>query len=459
MGQKSKSKTQRKQASAARPPVKKPRRLGVLLALGATAVLAVGGLVALQTWQRYGRGPAPVLPAQGAELNAQLQDYLPRFIEAVNANRSDYQAHGDLGLVYEANQFWQEARQCFANAVMLAPHEPLPRLHLGIVQYEMGEPDAAMATFRDLAKRSPLFAPGHHRLGTTALSRSDLTTADAAFRKVIELSPATHEGYIGLADVSIRNKDYEGAKALLDKALTIKPDNGTAHHLLGLAYAGMGREDDARRAMALGTNAGSITMVDDWSLKMPAHATGLSRMNGRAIALMNAGKLDEAALVYTDALRYYPDNPDVLNNLSIVRDKQGRRDEALQLLLRATAANPRHHATYSNLATHYHAGSQTPKAIEEMRKALALAPADAAYHRKMASMLGSLRQYEESRVHWQEATKYDPNHVNSFVRLAEVCAELDRKDEARAALERAQRLAPNDPSVVALASRLGGANP
>jgi tetratricopeptide (TPR) repeat protein len=459
MGQKSKKQRNRTRHTDAAPASSMRRRLGFWGAAVVIAITALLSLLGYQLWQRFGPGLEAVRPSSQADLNPQLVQYLPRFIEAVDAKPRDFARHSELGLVYEANQFWNEARACFENAVKLAPSEELPRLHLAIVQNQIGDTEAALATLRELTRRAPSFAPGQHRLGTTALASGDLAEAEGAFERVIALSPGAPEGYIGLADVKVRSTDFLGAKALLDKALAMKPEDGTAHHLMALTYIGLGREEDAQREMALGVRAGSLQMSDAWSQKLPAHATGLPRQNARAIAFMNAGKLEEAANIFLESLRYYPDNPDLLNNLSIVRTRQGRLEEVLPLLRRASAANPRHHQTYSNIATYFHTTNNTARGVEEMGKALALAPADASYHRKIASMLSSLGRYPESRQHWAEATKYEPSNATSFVKLAEVCLHLGLRDEAREAVERAQRLAPNDPSVVAVANQLNAPNP
>jgi len=430
----------------------------VIIVVAVVALVGVN-IAGLLHWHGENAGFDAVTPNTPGEVNPQLSAYLTRFIDEVNARPNDFRRHAELGLVYEANLHWDEAAACFTNAISLAPNEPLPRLHLAIVQSQNGNADQAMETLRDLTRRNPDFVPAQHRLGTTALDRGELAVAEAAFVRVIALNPNAHEGYIGLADINVRRKDYEVAAQLLDKALSIKPDNGTAHHLLGLAYLGLHRDVEAQREMRLGSNAGAIEMSDSWSLKLPGHATGVPRLTTRAIALMNAGKLDEAAAVLIECLQYQPDNPDVLNNLSTVRSRQGRFDEVLMLLQRANEANPNHHQTYSNLATYYWRTNRAAQAIESMSKALALAPTDASYHRKIASILASERRFAEAREHRVEAAQYDPNNALNFAKLAELCKELGLLSEATEALARAKELAPSDPEIVSVANQFEAINP
>jgi tetratricopeptide (TPR) repeat protein len=174
---------------------------------------------------------------------------------------------------------------------------------------------------------------------------------------------------------------------------------------------------------------------------------------------MAAGRFEEAAAVFLHVLKYDPDNPDILNNLALVRLDQGRLDAALPLLQQANRANPNHHQTYSNLALYFRTTNDGRRAIEQMTKAIELAPMDATYRFAIASLLVEEKRFEEARTHFLEATQRDPNHVQGFVKLTEVCLELGLGEEAVNALERASALAPNDPVVAALMKRLATSGP
>lgn len=68
-----------------------------------------------------------------------------------------------------------------------------------------------------------------------------------------------------------------------------------------------------------------------------APATELVALYGAvAEAAFNAGQFDRAAAAFEQLAKLEPNNPDVISNLAIVRNRQGRTAESAQLLARAT---------------------------------------------------------------------------------------------------------------------------
>lgn len=273
------------------PGRRRPSARWPLVAAGAL-VIGVGGYLGRD---RLRPAPAVVVPAELEQLEPQLQAYLKSFLERVRQAPREAQSHATLGLVYEANELWPQARSCFQNAVRLDPKQPLARYHLAIATLEVGDRAAAIALLEGLTKRFPDFAPGYHRLGVELLETGAIEEATSAFERVIALEPREHAGYVGLADAKLRVRDFAGAAELLEKALDLKPDDGTARHLLGEAYRGLGRVDDARRELGRAANAGAVMMIDPWTRQLPEHAKGLSRQTRRALAHMNAGNHATAA--------------------------------------------------------------------------------------------------------------------------------------------------------------------
>lgn len=76
------------------------------------------------------------------------------------------------------------------------------------------------------------------------------------------------------------------------------------------------------------------------TVQAPADLVGTARSNGfNALA---AGRLDDAAKQFSDALARAPNDPDALGGLGLVRARQNRTAEAAQSLRRAIATDPAH---------------------------------------------------------------------------------------------------------------------
>jgi tetratricopeptide (TPR) repeat protein len=147
---------------------------------------------------------------------------------------------------------------------------------------ESGDVDEALNVYRQLTLQFPNFAPGSYRLGEALLRAGAIAEAETAFRQLIILAPQEWRGYVGLGDVKIRRSDHAEAIKDLKKALQLDPNTKRAHHLLGLAYRGLGQLEDAQRELSLGLDAVNYPMPDAWSKEAPPHMKFLQDQFQRA---------------------------------------------------------------------------------------------------------------------------------------------------------------------------------
>ena len=81
----------------------------------------------------------------------------------------------------------------------------------------------------------------------------------------------------------------------------------------------------------------------------PAPAASLGGALDDAIALLRAERIDEAELALLAILSRWPEQPDALHFLGVLRHTQGRVDEAVALIRRALAIIPDHATAWNNL--------------------------------------------------------------------------------------------------------------
>jgi tetratricopeptide (TPR) repeat protein len=392
--------------------------------------VAVLGVVALVAWLARVRSHPPVEPEHPETVSPELADYLPRFIQAVRDKPESAEAHANLGLVYEANEMWPEARKCFENAADLDRKEPLASYHAGLAAIEMKDDAGAELALRQATKRARTFAPAHHRLGLFYLDAGDLVRAAPELDRAFGLAPGEVVTRIALGDLKLRQKDYAGAATILEEAAKQAPTNGTVRHLLGTAYKELGRAEDADRQFKRAKSAGARFMVDEWSKKLPAHAMSLPRQMARATAFLNAGRPAEAASILENALQWHPDNPDLLNNLAIAKMNAGELDKAGVYLGRSLAANPTHALTHVNMAALAARRGDLEGALASATHAVELAPDIAETHRKRAALLLQLHRPEEALAEALRTRDLDPESGSSHLGLARAYTDLGRGPEA-----------------------------
>ena len=356
-------------------------------------------------------GFEPVTPAYRERLPGDLVQPLDRQIERVRSAPSNALEHATLGLMYEANKFWTEARECYERAFELEPEQALWALHAGICALEGGDVERARRLYLEGVRRFPDFAPLQQRLGEFLLEAGPFDGARAAFERTIELEPTEPHGYVGLGDVLLREGRHADAVEPLQQALRIEPQYKLAHWLLGMAYRGIGLEADAKRELLRGRNAGRRFLGDLWSNRRAEYTAGPEAGFERAMSLLEAGDLEQAAAVLERVNELYPGEVRSMVNLGVVRARLLDYEAALEILNEAIEIYPRSAMAYINRASTLLALQRGPEALEDAERAVAIAPKMADAHFVRGGVLVSMGETERGLQAMHEARRLDPNNV------------------------------------------------
>ena len=418
----------------------RPPRFRAGRAVGVLAGLAVVSLVAIVFWPRD--APGPVLPAEPGGLDSELASLIEEHAAAVYASPGDFAAHGRLGLVYEANGLFDEARRCYENAVDLAGSAPLWNYHLAIAARQGGDFDGGLELLRSLAEKHPKFAALHHRLGVTLMEAGHIDEAETAFQVARNLAPSAPAPMVGLADVKLRRGDHAGAAFLLEQAIEIDPTGAAAHYSLGLAYRGLGRSQEAARELGRGLNARPRFMPDRLSGQMREYIVYPTGRMNVATQMVAAGRTADAAALLEKGLASRPRDVGMMNELSRIYIAMFRYEEALELLSRAQRLNEHDFRTSMNLARCCLKMGRHGDALTHADRAVALAPTNVRSHLSRASVLLTMGRHAEALPALEAAVRLKPGSAELHVRLAETCLRLERYAEAEAHARKAVDLSP-----------------
>lgn len=433
--------------------------------------------------------PQPVVPPELAEFEPRMRRFVQSFIDQVSDDPGSAERHAVLGVVYAANGMLAEARASFRNVADLDTTRPLGKYHQACTTHELGDVSGAVGLLEEVVADFPDFAPAVHRLGDALMDLGKVEQAAVHFTAAIRLAPAMPQGYTGLASVLVRTKQFDEAHKLLAGALRLNPDNRRARYLLGMTYRGLGRNEDAKRELALGAGAEKTYIPDAWSVRIPSYARGLTEQLTWAMDLIGVGRVADGVGILETALEWHPENVKVLNNLAIGYLELGKTEKAEALLLRAKKLDGEQGETFINLAAIYISRGQFNQALENAERAIELAPKTARAHRTQARTLERLGRdaeavsafekaaafdssnpsifmelgdvcvrlgrLEEARLHFQELVKWVPTAPEAQLRLCQVCIRLGLLDEAAKALAVARAIVPNDATVWAMAERIG----
>ena len=389
-------------------------------------------------------GPEPTLPELTIprSLDAEIRSLVDDHLERVREDPSNAEKLGQLGLVFEANALWQQARQCFDAAALLAPREPVWAYHAARATLNLGDFDGAVAAMHAVVKSFPGFAPAQHHLGDLLLESGDIDGADAAFRRAVSLHGKSPEGHVGLGRAALERRDYAAAVTALEHALSLQPGHKMAAFLVGRAYRRLGRTEDADRAQAQGEDAEKSYIPDRTSRDLARYSRGYSTRLDQAVGLLRAGKPADAIVVLERMYQERPQDLMVMNNLAVAYRRVNRPREALAILDASIEVHPGAFGTYINKADCLASLELYPQALAAADAAIDRAPQIAQAHFERGRALLFMGEFAPARVSLETAIGLDNRRPSFHQALAQVCLRLEDRTGARAALEELLRLTP-----------------
>ena len=203
-------------------------------------------------------------------------------------------------------------------------------------------------------------------------------------------------------------------ESLYRYAIRRNPANPWSYYELGNALLEQGRLDDAARQYLAG---------------IAADPTHLPSRNSLGAVRERQGRLDEAAAEFQAAVRLDPGFADGHFNLGSVRLAQGRAEDAASHYRDTLALEPDHGAARTNLGHALRQLDRLEEAVAHHREALRLRPGSAEAHNNLGSTLAFNGLLEEAIDHFQRALRIEPDHVQARQNLElarEIAAELER---------------------------------
>ncbi len=160
-----------------------------------------------------------------------------------------------------------------------------------------------------------------------------------------------------------------------------------------------------------------------------------------ARSLKGAGKLEEAAASYRQALHFDPANFQAHNNLGNIYRDQGKREEAAASFQNALRVNPDHAVAHYNLGNVL--GEQLEEAIACYLRAIRLKPDFFQAHNNLGNVYKYQGRMEEAAACYRQTLALNPNFCEAHNNLGLVLQEQGQFEEAMACYRHALRLEPS----------------
>lgn len=329
-------------------------------------------------------------------------------------------------------------------AVELAP-ETLAYLRIyGHVLYRMGEYDVAKGALQHVLSSRPQDGATALALGTLALDRGEPAEAARLLRIAAQARPDDPDanGMLGLAlrhswQPVWEDEPYEPQHdPVLDEAIA-SLEQAAAKSPRWRGELGWSRLIGGEISTAVRELADAVRELEPQSKE---RGIALRRL---AVALMQAGQLDEAASVAAHAGTLLPSDPIVAGVQGQLAERRGDRSEAVRLFARAVALEPdagRHHRRLGGALLE---SGEIEAALDHLRRATDLEPAGATGWMLLGRALLQLEMFPEALSAAQRATQLNGRDAASWRQMAASLEALGQPDAALDAFERATQLQPS----------------
>ncbi len=253
-------------------------------------------------------------------------------------------------------------------------------------QYEQGQLDEAIDSFREAIAARPEHADAHAFLGRALHDKDDVDRAIASYRKAIELHPQPEFvspgiGFLqfNLAMSLAEGRSVEGAleaylEAIEGKSGSAQPALAATHHNLGRALLCKGP-----RAEAIASFLTALQLQPELA----------EAYNNLGVALRDLKQFDGAMALFRKAVEIRPDFAEARGNLETASSQREAQQQG--------EARPERALTDS------------APVIAQLREAVERQPDDPVAHERIAAALRSAGREEEAQTHLNEARRLAAN--------------------------------------------------
>ncbi len=252
---------------------------------------------------------------------------------------------------------WQQAAQCYQQAIKINPQQYRYYYNLGEVQVKLDQWQAALKCYQKAAELEPNNADIQHNLGEVYSHETSWENAAAAYKKAIALDSKNSWTYHNLGYALLQLQQWQSAADYFTQAISFKADFVWSHYNLGEALSNLEQWDEALAAYQSAREIdpdlseakikiGSILYQrsqqsqqkalsfcknqieqDPDNVELYHQAISLDKKDpelyiGLGKALVKQGKIDEAISIYQIGLQIQPRNPELIQGFDRLRTQK-----------------------------------------------------------------------------------------------------------------------------------------
>ena len=403
---------------------------------------------------------------------AQANEALRRTLGGGNPKRAFGQKAGQLGELYQANHFYDQAVSCYQMAMEFDKENPRWTYYLAFVKQEKGENESVLNLLETTIALAPRYAPAILKLADSHFKTGKTHEAKAYYKRRLNLLPGDPYALLGLARIALDASQWERAQTYLEEAIKTNPEFGPAHRLIASVHDHFGRYGDMKQSLdraaqctrfrpapdpwidslndlcydveqllVLGSKA--ITELDiEKASKFFGRAKDLDPENPQVYLALGrlcfmVGQREQARGFFEKTIDLDPKSDEAYFQLGLILRREGKLKEAKQMFLRALDFHLNNPNVYNNLGVTLLEQRKFREAVEALNKALEIYPEHINARYNLGLALWSLGKTEHAVQEYRHILGLKPNWAIPANSLAWILA-TDRNKKLRNGIEAVQ---------------------
>jgi protein O-GlcNAc transferase len=163
-----------------------------------------------------------------------------------------------------------------------------------------------------------------------------------------------------------------------------------------------------------------------------------------AVQHHQAGRLQQAKLLYQQILAGQPEHISAMHNLGLIAHQTGRNDIAIDLIRQSIALQPNDADAHLNLGNVLAATGHLDEAITAYKQAIVLRPGHSQASYNLGNALRASGQRHEAIAAYRQAIASRPGYPEAYNNLGNALTDMGQLDDAIAAYRQGIALRPDD---------------
>jgi HemY protein len=334
-------------------------------------------------------------------------------------NKDFGRAVGEMGRLYQANQFYDQALSCYRLAVEYDEESAMWFYLSAFIHQQRGETASMIGFLEQTLRLSNDYSPAVLKLADTYFKAGQMRQAKFYYEQRLALTPGDPYALMGLARIALDKGKWDVAEAQLQKAISSNPKFGDAHRLMAQIHEYHGRIDEMHKSLDMAADSTRFRPASDpWIDDLEDLCYDPEQLLVRGSMALTELDMETAIKKHiAKALEIDPENPEANLAMGKAWLMAGDWSRAYRYLMRTIELDPSSDQAYFQIGLILQNENKLAEAEAMMRKALEFQPNNANVQNNLGVILLEQQSFDEAIESFKVALEIYPEHINARYNL------------------------------------------